>query len=105
MLEDTDVIDTMGFRDGRYFLLIADGLVTRSLAKRKKLLTQKLATYAQAINQGVSGNKVIARKDYCIQIVCPTDPGDDYSEFHKLEVLDEIGQPLQIPIEIVVQPF
>ena len=31
MLEDTDVIDTMGIRDGRYVLMIVDANVTAHL--------------------------------------------------------------------------
>ncbi len=105
MLEDTDVIDTMGIRDGRYVLMIVDANVTPKLAKRKKLLATKLANYAQTINDGAIPDKKIARKDYYVQIICAVDPGDDYAEFKMLDVRDENGNPLQIPIEIVVHPY
>lgn len=104
MLEDVGVCDLQG-RDGdHYVFIVNDYGITQGSQDRRRLMQQKLAGYAEAISNGSIGDSNIPRRNYRIELNCSYDPGDLYAGWPSVEIRDEHGKAIPIPVLIKINP-
>ena len=104
MLEDLEVCDLQGVDGDQCVFVINDYAVPEDEHERQKLMQQKLTGYAEAISNGSIGNTTIPRRNYRIELNCSYDPGDLYAAWPNVEVRDEYGKSIAIPVLIKVNP-